>query len=160
MNRRDLLKIAITSPAWLAISALQAEAIDREPYLYVFRHNAAKGGGKLSYWSSEPSGSVIPPPLISSTFWENPDNLIPAKRYTGCSVTTMTTKGYRAIYLPDEQTGKTGIFIHQGSSPSHSDGCIVCSKSVIDFIFERTDKNAKNIIVDVIDKQPQPVDDW
>src|SRR5688572_30319203 len=57
--------------------------------------------------------------------WWDPDNAIPAKTYTDCSTTLMASKGYKSVYLPDEQTGKKGIFVHPGTKPEHSDGCIV-----------------------------------
>jgi len=62
--------------------------------------------------------------ILSTKSWEHAGNLIPPKTYTGCSKTTMANSGRPGIYLPDEQTGKTGIFIHAGTSQSNSKGCI------------------------------------
>lgn len=130
------------------------------PYLYIFRENPATGGGRLSFWDNEPSGSIVTDPLKRAAFWEDSSNLIPARRYTGCSATTMSTKGFKAIFIPDEQTGKNGIFVHQGSSSSHSDGCIVCDRSVVEFIYDRVPKNARNITIELVDRLPQPSNDW
>lgn len=82
--------------------------------------------------------------------WEAPDNLIPAKTYTGCSTTLMATKQFKSVYLPDDQTGKTGIFIHQGSSPSDSDGCIVASKLRVEEIYDTVPRDAANMTVVVL----------
>lgn len=84
---------------------------------------------------------------FSTPCWEDPGNLIEAKTYTGCSTTTMFTKGFKSVYLPDEQTGKKGIFIHQGSKPSHSDGCIVCAAGRVAEIFDEVPRNGRNITV-------------
>ncbi len=84
-----------------------------------------------------------------TTCWENPGNLIDAKHYTECSTTIMASKGYKSVYLPDSQTGKTGIFIHQGSKPEHSDGCIVCDKDVVQYIYNTVPRDARNITVKV-----------
>lgn len=82
-----------------------------------------KGEGTLTYTSGNTS--------VSTTCWFELANPIPAKEYNLCSATTMSSKknssgGNReAIYLPDSQTGRGGIFIHMGSSSAWSEGCIV-----------------------------------
>lgn len=81
--------------------------------------------------------------------WENPENLIPAKTYTGCSTTIMADKGYESVFLPNEQTGKVGIFIHRGGNPGDSDGCIVCSSSVVSRIYSVVPHNSHNVTVEV-----------
>ncbi len=85
--------------------------------------------------------------------WWDPKNVIPAKTYTGCSTTIMKMKRHKAVYLPDEQTGKKGIFIHPGSSPHDSAGCIVIGKKCIETIFRIVPKNKRNITVKVIDRR-------
>jgi hypothetical protein len=79
--------------------------------------------------------------------WEDPGNRIDAKTYTECSTTLMATKGYKSVYLPDGQTGKVGIFIHPGSKPEHSDGCIVCATSKVTQIYNAVPRNKKNVTV-------------
>ncbi|WP_271439631.1 hypothetical protein [Pontixanthobacter luteolus] len=82
----------------------------------ITRYNLMSGEGMLTYLRD---GSEI----LCTKSWEHAGNLIPAKKYTG-SKTTMASKGWPAIYLPDSQTGKNGIFIHKGKSQSWSEGCI------------------------------------
>jgi hypothetical protein len=84
---------------------------------------------------------------FSTPCWEDPKNLIEAKTYTGCSTTTMKSKGLKSVYLPDSQTGKTGIFIHAGSSPKNSDGCIVCASDKIGKIYDMIERDLRNITV-------------
>ena len=86
---------------------------------------------------------------FSTEFWEDPSRLIPAKEYTGCSATIMATKGYKSVYLPDAQTGRTGIFIHQGMRSEHSDGCIVCARSRVEEIYDSVPPDGQNITVKV-----------
>ena len=82
--------------------------------------------------------------------WWAANNRIDAKTYTGCSATLMATKRYKAVYLPDEQTGKKGIFIHPGVRPKDSQGCIVCVGSRVAEIY-RTVPRGPNITVVVED---------
>ena len=84
--------------------------------------------------------------------WEDPGNLISAKTYTGCSTTIMDTKGFESVYLPDSQTGKTGIFIHKGSNPGDSDGCIVCAAARVKEIYDTVPHNKGNITVKVANR--------
>ena len=76
----------------------------------------------------------------------------------------MATKGYKAVYLPDEQTGKTGIFIHQGAGPQHSDGCIVCARSKVENTYTTAPRNGRSITVVVEDtplhEAPPESRDW
>ena len=85
--------------------------------IIVQREILMSGEGTLSYYKN---GTRI----LSTTSWEHAGNLIPPKVYSNCSKTQMASSGRPAIYLPDEQTGKTGIFIHAGVSQSNSEGCI------------------------------------
>jgi len=75
--------------------------------------------------------------------------MIPAQQYTGCSTTVMATKQFKPVYLPDQQTGKKGIFIHQGSKPEHSDGCIVIAQDKIKTIFDTVPRDKQNVLVSV-----------
>lgn len=85
-----------------------------------------------------------------TTCWEDPAKLIAAKTYTGCSTTIMAKKQYESVYLPDEQTGKKGIFIHPGSNPGDSDGCIVCARAVVHYIYITVNPHdGKNVTVEV-----------
>ena len=79
--------------------------------------------------------------------WWEADNPIPGKHYTGCSTTLMATRGYKSVYLPDAQTGRKGIFIHQGTGPGNSTGCIVCAKSKVETIYDTVPRNGWNILV-------------
>ena len=96
----------------------------------------------------------------STTCWENPSNLIEAKKYTGCSATIMREKQFKSVYIPDSQTGKVGIFVHQGTKPGHSDGCIVCSLEFISFVYDNVPKNQSNITIEVKNGLPQPTNEW
>lgn len=85
--------------------------------------------------------------------WWDASNEIPAKRYSGCSTTTMASKKLHAVYLPDRQTGRKGIFIHQGTGPKHSAGCIVINKKHIEQIFAAVPPNREQIVVVIADKR-------
>lgn len=109
------------------------------------RTNFATGVGVLSY-SSSPGVS------LSSTSWEHAGNLIPAKKYTGCSVETMQNRRWKAIYIPDSQTGKTGIFIHKGESQSWSKGCICITEDDMDTLLDLVPDDNITVVV----KNPDP----
>lgn len=79
-----------------------------------------KDQGKLTF-------KTLGKEVFTTDCWWDPAVRIPAKTYFGCSTTIMASKKMRSVYLPDEQTGRTGIFIHPGSGPKHPDGCIVSS---------------------------------
>lgn len=64
--------------------------------------------------------------------WEDVSNLIPAKTYVGCQAAYMAKKGRKAVAIPNEQTGKNGIYIHEGYSPDWSEGCIVTDPDLVD----------------------------
>lgn len=85
--------------------------------IIVRRKGLMSGEGTLSYLKDRET-------IFETACWEDATNLIPAKEYTGCSKTTMVEKQKEAIFLPDDQTGKKGIFIHEGRNQLWSDGCI------------------------------------
>ena len=96
---------------------------------------------------------------VNTTCWWKLTNAIPAKTYTKCSATWMSSKknskGQKreGIYLPDDQTGKRGIFIHMGKNASWSDGCIVCLEEEVLKIWNAiTPKNGFNVTVVVSDE--------
>lgn len=110
--------------------------------------NTSNGSGILSYTSGNTS--------VSTTCWFELANPIPAKTYNLCSATTMSTKtnssgGDReAIYLPNDQTGRRGIFIHMGSSPAWSEGCIVIIEPELLKIWNSiSPKNGHNVSITI-----------
>lgn len=70
--------------------------------------------------------------VFTTQSWENALNFIPAKSYPGCSKTVMQSKNRPAIFIPDELTGKKGIFIHEGKNQLWSEGCICIEKQFMD----------------------------
>lgn len=111
--------------------------------IIIRRSNLLSGEGILTY---ETSFGVS----LSTKSWEHGGNLIPAKVYTGCSKTKMANRGWDAIYIPDAQTGKTGIFIHKGESQSWSKGCICISESYINKLLELVPEGHGQITIEVI----------
>ena len=92
---------------------------------------------------------------VSTTCWWDKNKKIPAGTYYNCSATTMATKTNssgkprEAIYIPNI-TGYSQIFIHMGTGPSWSDGCIVIPESDILSIWQDiTQKNGHNITVTI-----------
>lgn len=76
----------------------------------------------------------------------DPTNVIADGVYTKCSLTKMASKKRDGIYIPDEQTGKIGIFLHFGRDASWSEGCIVTPEA--DLIFDKIgQRNAENITI-------------
>ena len=77
------------------------------------------------------NGSVY----VNTSCWFELQNPILAKTYTGCSATHMMSKKNshgkprEAVYLPDNQTNRRGIFIHMGNNAAWSKGCIVIKES-------------------------------
>ena len=89
--------------------------------------------------------------VLATCYWD-PEVRIPSKLYTGCSATVMDKKGYRSIYIPDEQTGRNGIFIHKGTKAEASDGCIVIDAPQIEKLWGLiTPKDGQNVEVQVYD---------
>ena len=90
-------------------------------------------------------------------WWDmkNAKGVIPAGTYSGCSATTMATKGHHAIFLPNVK-GWKGIFIHVGNGPNASAGCLVIKKAEMEKLYGAVDpKDGKNVTVKVIDTKPQ-----
>ncbi|MGH0037420.1 MAG: hypothetical protein ACQGVK_20525 [Myxococcota bacterium] len=84
--------------------------------------------------------------------WWDPDHVIPAEKYHDCSATMMHTKQREGIFIPDVK-GYSGIFLHKGTGPSWSDGCIVAPEEVFMKIWNTIEpKNGHNVIVDVRDR--------
>ena len=115
-------------------------------YIVEVERDIATGSGRLSYHHSDTS--------VDTTCWFQLKDPIPEKRYTGCSATHMQTKKNskgekrEGIYIPDEQTGREGIFIHMGTDCSWSEGCIVIEESEVLKMWHSIEpKDAKNVMV-------------
>lgn len=150
MGVAGLLSAVIPVAIGLASEDGPAAGVDRSrsaPYEIVIRRTG-KDSGTLAFYVRE-DGQLNK--KFETRCWWDPKNVIPAKTYTGCSTTTMKMKKHHAVYLPDEQTGKKGIFIHPGASPKDSTGCIVIAKDKIEAIYRTVPRNEKNITVKVID---------
>ena len=111
--------------------------------ILVQRKGIMSGEGKLSYWKDDDL-------VLETTSWEDPTNLIPTRTYTDCSKTTMIQKKREAIFLPDEQTGKKGIFLHEGRNQLWSDGCICIEKEKMDQILASVSNEKGAITVTVM----------
>lgn len=92
---------------------------------------------------------------LETQCWWRAKDPIPAKTYTGCSTTIMEEKRLKAVFLPNDQTGRVGIFIHAGSKPEHSEGCIVCSREVVEKIFDIVPNDKKQMTVEVVDEKAE-----
>ena len=99
---------------------------------------------------------------IDTTCWWDPGNVIAAGTYGGCSKTRMATKkdsvtGLRrpGIFLSTAVSPKTGeqtIFIHEGTGPNWSDGCIVLTRDEMMSMWNRINPmDGKNVTVVVTD---------
>lgn len=111
--------------------------------IIVQREILMSGVGMLSYFKN---GTRI----IHTKTWEHAGNLIPPKVYNGCSKTQMSTSGRTAIYMPDEQTGKVGIFIHSGVSQSNSEGCICIHPNQMENLLSETPSQNGSITIEII----------
>jgi hypothetical protein len=116
---------------------------------YSINVRRGKKNGTLTY-----SGGAI----VSTTCWWDPVKKIPAGTYTGCSATTMAKKKNssgqprEAIFLPNVP-GFKGIFIHMGTGPGWSDGCVVIVETEILRIYnDILPKNGKNVTVIISDE--------
>lgn len=105
-----------------------------------------KATGKLTY-----SGSFN----LETTCWWDPAKKIPKGVYEKCSATHMSTKlnskkqKREAIFIPNVK-GFSGIFIHMGTSPEWSDGCVVIKESEVLKIWnDITPKNGQNVTVHI-----------
>ncbi len=86
-------------------------------------------------------------------WWDlkNKKGVIPAGTYKNCSATTMDTKKHEAVFIPNVK-GWKGIFIHPGSGPGASAGCIVIKGSEMEKLYAAIDpKDGKNVTVKVVD---------
>jgi len=95
--------------------------------------------------------------VVSTTCWWDASNKIPAGTYNNCSATTMATKrnstgGAReGVFIPGVP-GHSQIFVHMGTGPAWSDGCIVIDEPEMLKIFNAiTPKNAQNVTVEISD---------
>lgn len=86
--------------------------------------------------------------------WENPDKFIVAKEYTKCYLTRLATKKIPGIYIPNEQTKRDGIFIHQGEGPESSEGCICVSKTDMEMLMTFINHNENNITIQIYEADP------
>jgi hypothetical protein len=84
-----------------------------------------KREGTLAY-----QGSIA----LTTKCWWDLERKVPAGKYRFCSKTRMATKlsssgdKREAIFIPDVP-GYKGVFIHMGTGPKWSDGCVVIIES-------------------------------
>ena len=117
-------------------------------YVIEVGRNITSGTGTLKY----SSGSVS----VDTSCWFEIQNTITAKTYINCSATRMDKKKNstgtprEGIFLPNDQTNRTGIFIHKGTSAAWSEGCIVVDEQELLKIWNSiSPKNAKNVTVKI-----------
>ena len=117
-------------------------------YVYTITVDRGQDEGTLNY----ENGTVS----VSTTCWWTHIEKVPAKTYHGCSATKMAHKKNsqgqprEGIYLPG--AGNGGIFIHMGTGPAWSDGCIVIHEDELLKIWNSiTPKDAGNVVVEVRD---------
>ncbi|PCI95704.1 MAG: hypothetical protein COB15_11910 [Flavobacteriales bacterium] len=116
-----------------------------DEYLVVVnRNDLLSGVGELLFYKN---GEL----QFSSTCWENAGNLIPAKKYVNCFRKKMPTSKRPALYIPDNQTGKEGIFIHQGVSQSNSLGCICIRKEEMFLLLNELEEQKTMVTVSITD---------
>jgi len=115
-------------------------------YIINVTRDIATGSGTLHYRH----GDIA----VDTRCWFQLQNPIPEKSYTGCSATHMQTKKNskgekrEGVYIPDEQTGRHGIFIHMGTDCSWSEGCIVLEeREMLKIWHSIAPKDAANITV-------------
>jgi len=136
------------SPAGAALAASLA------PTFTVTVERTAADRGRLRF---EHGGVRVDAPA----FWD-PQKRIAAGNYRGCSKTRMATKtdsvtGEQrpAIFLPTAvapDTGNNTIFIHEGSDPGWSDGCIVLPRDDMMRMWNAVHPpDARNVTVEVRD---------
>ena len=91
---------------------------------------------------------------VSTTCWwdlKNKKGRIPAGTYKSCSATEMSTKKHKSVFIP-KVSGWREIFIHPGSGPGASAGCIVIKTAEMEKLYDAIDpKNGKNVTVKIID---------
>lgn len=92
---------------------------------------------------------------VTAKCWWDTGNRIDAGTYTRCSKTHMGTYGYKAVYLPDavsKVTGAKEIFIHHGTGPGNSLGCIAVDTPQFEKLWARlSPEDGFNITVIISD---------
>jgi len=97
-----------------------------------------RNAGTLEYVTSDGQRMIVwcyfrptdTTPGLSGDIW-----LVPGRTYDG--QVSMMGSGLRGIIIDGNGiSSNRGIFIHQGSGPSNSKGCIVISKSDMDRIYD------------------------
>lgn len=92
---------------------------------------------------------------ISTICWWAANNRIDPGVYTRCSKTVMFKLKHRGIYLPDAKSKVTGnkeIFIHSGSDPADSLGCIAVKAADFTTLYNHIQPaDGFNITVTVVD---------
>ncbi len=109
-------------------------------YAVVAQRELAKKGGTLTF-------RVNGKEKFSTQFWERFP--IPAGTFTG-SGEVMAKKKRNAIYLLNVP-GRKGIFIHKGTDPSWSDGCLVLADKFVQQMFKAVSPSKKNVSIVVRD---------
>jgi len=109
---------------------------------------SANDNGTLEY-----SGGIS----IATTCWWDPDRKIPAGTYEGCSATLMSSKTNSAgapregVFIPNT-SGFIGVFVHMGTGPSWSDGCIVIAEEdMLRLWNDISPKDGDNVTITVVD---------
>lgn len=108
--------------------------------IIINRENLVSGNGVLKFIKDGKT-------LIETPSFEHGGNMIPAKKYIKCSKTRMVEKDWEAIYIPDEQTGKNGIFIHKGESQSWSEGCICITEAEMEKLLKIVPQTLESITI-------------
>jgi hypothetical protein len=92
---------------------------------------------------------------ISATCWWDPNVKIPSGTYTQCSATTMHKKKNSSgdpregIYIPNV-LGHSQIFVHMGTSPLWSDGCIVIpEEKMLEIYNDIHPKDGRNVTITI-----------
>lgn len=92
---------------------------------------------------------------ITAKCWWDKNNRIDADVYLNCSKTYMATSLLEGIYLPDAKSKVTGlheIFLHRGSSPDNSLGCIAVNESDFNTLWNHISPlNGRNVTVTIKD---------
>lgn len=136
------------SAAAVSIAALTSLAALKTYTVRITRPSAANSDeGVLNFTD----GSVT----INVRCWWDKTNRISAGTYKSCSKTYMNKSKIEAIYLPDavsKATGAKEIFIHRGSGPANSLGCIAVETDAFATLWNHiAPMNGFNITVIVAD---------
>jgi len=141
-TNRPILNFAFCALALYLLLTLTVLGADKARTFTITIKRSAGTEGKLS--CVEAKLTDVP------CFWKA-SKRIPAGTYSGGSTTIMETKGYQAVEIPNV-LGFNGIFIHQGSGPGFSDGCIVTPKENIVALWDAIPKDQHNITIIVTDE--------